>query len=576
MITVKVAPPTTMPRRKSVTPTVSLVSDHHTSPDNGTFTGRLVDGKRDGAGTCTWPDGTTYHGEWRDDNRHGRGVYTWPDGSTYNGEYRNGSRDGWGTHALADGSSYQGLWRDGNWEVGTWFTNGDADVYDGDWAYNVDAEAHEMQGRGFHTGKDAAYDGEWDRNEWHGLGTWESQKTDDIYSGMFDHGKKSGRGKMLFANNNQGGGSYVGEWKDDMFHGQGVRLWANGDRYEGQWVRGKEHETGRKTWACDGKSFDGAWEKGVLASGTMRWPNGDQFTGTFMVNGDGDGKATFQSGSGSGDGSTVEGTLKDGMFQNKGNTRTHCMGCGDVNVMEELRSLKSENQSLKQELDATKQKLREQTQCFEHVLKHIQQGVWVKSVSAPSQPLRIHSQSTPEEEEVKSRSCVMKKVTVTLERHNIEFEESVCSLCPLDKVVKMAVEKQFGLDENQQVISLSSRSHSETTLSASPSLSLSQLVSPKRRIPAMKVRMAPVLTINESDLKFVSPLGGGSYGTVGRCMHTPSGREVAVKTLYDIISIFTRTQIVSALRHPNIVECIGTSTTGTGKLQIVSEKKRND
>ncbi|KAH3761186.1 Protein kinase domain [Pelomyxa schiedti] len=110
-------------------------------------------------------------------------------------------------------------------------------------------------------------------------------------------------------------------------------------------------------------------------------------------------------------------------------------------------------------------------------------GVWVKSVSAPSQPLRIHSQSTPEEEEVKSRSCVMKKVTVTLERHNIEFEESVCSLCPLDKVVKMAVEKQFGLDENQQVISLSSRSHSETTLSASPSLSLSQLVSPKRQIP---------------------------------------------------------------------------------------------
>ncbi|KAH3714273.1 TKL family protein kinase [Pelomyxa schiedti] len=94
----------------------------------------------------------------------------------------------------------------------------------------------------------------------------------------------------------------------------------------------------------------------------------------------------------------------------------------------------------------------------------------------------------------------------------------------------------------------------------------------------MKVRMTPVLTINESDLKFVSPLGIGSYGTVVKCMHTPSGREVAVKTLHDIISsernvvsFMLEAEIVSALRHPNIVECIGTSTTGTGKLQIVSE-----
>ncbi|KAH3731596.1 hypothetical protein Pelo_17571 [Pelomyxa schiedti] len=60
----------------------------------------------------------------------------------------------------------------------------------------------------------------------------------DIYHGQIDHSKKCGTGSILFG---AGGGSYVGEWKDNVFHGQGVRLWANGDRYDGQWVQGKEH-----------------------------------------------------------------------------------------------------------------------------------------------------------------------------------------------------------------------------------------------------------------------------------------------------------------------------------------------
>ncbi|KAH3762788.1 hypothetical protein Pelo_5367 [Pelomyxa schiedti] len=71
------------------------------------------------------------------------------------------------------------------------------------------------------------YEGEWDRGKWHGVGTWVSPDgSGDIYHGQFDHGKKCGTGSILFG---AGGGSYVGEWKDDVFHGWGVRLWANGD-----------------------------------------------------------------------------------------------------------------------------------------------------------------------------------------------------------------------------------------------------------------------------------------------------------------------------------------------------------
>ncbi|KAH3731876.1 hypothetical protein Pelo_17294 [Pelomyxa schiedti] len=86
------------------------------------------------------------------------------------------------------------------------------------------------------------YEGEWDRHQWHGAGTWKSPDgSGDIYHGRFDHGKKCGTGRMLLgdggSNSSQGGGSYVGEWKDDLFHGRGVRLWANGDRYDGQWLQ---------------------------------------------------------------------------------------------------------------------------------------------------------------------------------------------------------------------------------------------------------------------------------------------------------------------------------------------------
>ncbi|KAH3723352.1 hypothetical protein Pelo_17945 [Pelomyxa schiedti] len=80
------------------------------------------------------------------------------------------------------------------------------------------------------------YEGEWDSHKWHSVGTWMSPDgSGDIYHGQFDHGMKCGTGSILFG---AGGGSYVGE----VFHGRGVRLWANGDRYDGQWVQGKEHE----------------------------------------------------------------------------------------------------------------------------------------------------------------------------------------------------------------------------------------------------------------------------------------------------------------------------------------------
>ncbi|KAH3731874.1 mORN repeat protein [Pelomyxa schiedti] len=284
-----------------------VVDDTSAVPGGPTYTGRVVDGKRDGRGTIKWPNGDTYDGVWLNGARTGRGVYKWHNGDTHEGEWLNNMKDGWGVYHCADGWWFEGLWRDNHWKRGTWNDSNGVDVWDGEWVWNATTNLHDMQGWGVQrrmTTKGGAtvkivvtvYEGEWDRNKWHGVGTWVSPDgSGDIYHGQFDHGKKCGTGSILFG---AGGGSYVGEWKDDVFHGRGVRLWANGDRYDGQWAQGKEHGEGTKTWSRDGSSFTGLWEGGVPTKGMRRWPNGDMFEGTFTQNGcRGEGVATLSSSS---------------------------------------------------------------------------------------------------------------------------------------------------------------------------------------------------------------------------------------------------------------------------------------
>ncbi|KAH3714191.1 hypothetical protein Pelo_19301 [Pelomyxa schiedti] len=109
-----------------------VVDDTSAVPRGGpTYTGRVVDGKRDGRGTAKWPDGDTYDGVWLNGAITGRGVYKWPDGSTYEGECLNNKSNGWGVKHRADGGWFEGLWRDDHWKRGTWHDSNGVDVWDG-------------------------------------------------------------------------------------------------------------------------------------------------------------------------------------------------------------------------------------------------------------------------------------------------------------------------------------------------------------------------------------------------------------------------------------------------------------
>ena len=91
------------------------------------------------------------------------------------------------------------------------------------------------------------------------------------------------------------GDIYVGEFKDDKQHGQGIYTCANGDKYEGEWEDGKRHGQGIYTWA-NGNSYDGKWVNGqfsftdgiILAwntalsdNHTIVFPWGDRYEGEF-------------------------------------------------------------------------------------------------------------------------------------------------------------------------------------------------------------------------------------------------------------------------------------------------------
>ena len=67
--------------------------------------------------------------------------------------------------------------------------------------------------------------------------------------------------------NSADGTMYVGEWKDDKMHGQGLYIYGEGewegDKYVGEWKDDKKNGKGIYTWA-DGKMYEGEWKSGLM------------------------------------------------------------------------------------------------------------------------------------------------------------------------------------------------------------------------------------------------------------------------------------------------------------------------
>ena len=62
------------------------------------------------------------------------------------------------------------------------------------------------------------------------------KKDKSIYKGSFNlKGKKEGFGILIDSSGNK----YIGEWKNDLFHGKGILISINGDFYQGNFISGR-------------------------------------------------------------------------------------------------------------------------------------------------------------------------------------------------------------------------------------------------------------------------------------------------------------------------------------------------
>ncbi|GKB74487.1 putative MORN motif protein [Tanacetum coccineum] len=99
----------------------------------------------------------------------------------------------------------------------------------------------------------------------------------DVYEGEFYKGKCSGSGVYYYNLN----GRYEGDWVDQKYDGYGVETWAKGSRYRGQYRQGLRHGYGVYRFYV-GDMFAGEWFKGQCHGvGVHTCQDGSKYFGEF-------------------------------------------------------------------------------------------------------------------------------------------------------------------------------------------------------------------------------------------------------------------------------------------------------
>lgn len=158
------------------------------------------------------------------------GPYRYPDESTYKGQYLHGKRQGFGTEVSIYGDKYEGQWdRDAKEGFGRMILfNGD--FYEG---YTKDG-VYDGQGMFIDYETNVVSEGTFKNGLLNGKGT-EEYPDGNKYKGEFVDGVKNGEGVFKFKD----GSSYSGTFENDMKHGKGkkFRLTFYRNLQEKEWVQ---------------------------------------------------------------------------------------------------------------------------------------------------------------------------------------------------------------------------------------------------------------------------------------------------------------------------------------------------
>jgi hypothetical protein len=254
------------------------------------YVGEFKDGKRNGQGTFTFSDGEKYVGEFKDDKIDGQGTYTFANGNKYVGEHKDSKINGQGTFTFADGSKYVGEHKDGkrNGQFTATFANGNK--YVGEYKDNKrNGQGTEYASNGSIINQGIWADGSFVRSEpvQQAVAPLNNQLlSSSSLQGSLPACPSSGYFDRCFGTYTfPSGEKYVGEFKNNLRHGQGTFYALSGTVVsEGIWVDGKfiksesvQRVSGNKKPACS---------RGELHNciGTIEWAGGQKYVGEMMNN----------------------------------------------------------------------------------------------------------------------------------------------------------------------------------------------------------------------------------------------------------------------------------------------------
>lgn len=216
------------------------------------YFGTMVRGKMDGQVVAIYPlTGMGYVGQLADWSEHGYGLMRFPDGSRYEGRWKEGNRDGRGTQWSPEGNvAYQGMFvNDQPASRSIAFERPSFPISNGGL---VQKKLRSVKIRWFGAKDDkgmasgfgvAISSGEHGiAGLYHGLATGGRLDTNVVaiyanydarmaYVGEIADWNENGFGQMFYPN----GTTYVGRWKDEKRHGEGLMLSATGDELERGW-----------------------------------------------------------------------------------------------------------------------------------------------------------------------------------------------------------------------------------------------------------------------------------------------------------------------------------------------------
>lgn len=224
-----------------------------------------------------------YVGEERNGLAWGKGVFYHDNGCRYEGNFEGGAYSGYGRFYLFD----EGLEYEGNWKNG---------IKDGEGIFHYFATKRKEYRGTYVLGK----------REGNGTLIW---RDGTQYEGTFLNDKMNGYGVMTWPD----GSRYEGEYKDGVRHGKGIYYFTNGNTFEGEWVNNNRLKG--IISRPDSTSFEGEWSgrKIINGEGTLKWDNGDFFTGKYI-----DGKKTGVGRETLSNGEIYEGELKDDVRTGQG------------------------------------------------------------------------------------------------------------------------------------------------------------------------------------------------------------------------------------------------------------------